>query len=191
MPLAHDLDLAYHTSAETTELMDELCDVYADAYGAVPGEDTRVKSSAFRERASAALHGVNYSLVTARIGDQLVGLAFGYSLWPERGWWDGLQPPPPEGFTEETGSRTVVLPEIEVRRAWQGRGLGRTVHDAFLSRRAEARATLASNVHATGTHALYERWGWRKMGIVPDKPGAYYSEYARFVLPLPLTTAGR
>jgi GNAT superfamily N-acetyltransferase len=191
MPLAHDLALTYHTSAEAAKLMDELCDVYADAYGAVPGEDPRVKSSAFRERASAALHGVNYSLVTARIGNQLVGLAFGYSLQPERGWWDGLQPPPPEGFTEETGSRTVVLSEIEVRRAWQGRGLGRAVHDAFLSSRAEERATLASNVQATRTHALYERWGWRKMGIVPGKPGAYYSEYARFVLPLPLTTAGQ
>ncbi len=48
-----------------------------------------------------------------------------------------------------------------------------------------------SSARASGTHALYERWGWRKMGIVPGKPGAYYSEYARFVLPLPLTTAGR
>lgn len=50
---------------------------------------------------------------------------------------------------------------------------------------------LASNAHATGTHALYERWGWQKIGIVPGKPGAYYSEYVRFVLPLPLTTAGQ
>jgi hypothetical protein len=69
--------------------------------------------------------------------------------------------------------------------------MGRTVHDVFLSRRSEERATLASNVHATGTHALYERWGWRKMGIVLGKPGAYYSEYVSFVLSLPLTTAGR
>ncbi len=191
MSPAHDLALAYRTSAEAAKLMDELCDVYADAYGAVPGEDPRVKSSAFRERASAALLGGNYSLVTANVGDQLVGFAFGYSLRPERGWWDGLQPPPPEGFTEETGSRTVVLSEIEVRGAWQGKGTGRTVHDAFLSSRSEERATLASNARATGTHALYARWGWRKMGIVPGKPGAYYIEYARFVLPLPLTTAGR
>lgn len=196
-PYAHPMasrdnpTLAHHTSTETATLMDELCDAYADAYGAVPGEDTREKSSAFRDRATGALQAANYSLVTARVGDQLVGFAFGYSLRPERGWWDGLRPEPPEGFTVETGSRTVVLAEIEVRRAWQGRGIGRTVHDAFLSQRSEERATLASNPKASDTHALYERWGWQKMGIVPGKPGAYYREYVRFVLPLPLSPAGR
>ena len=45
--------------------MDELCEVYADAYGAVGDEDIHQKSSAFRERATAALHGINYSLATA------------------------------------------------------------------------------------------------------------------------------
>ncbi|MGH3901521.1 MAG: GNAT family N-acetyltransferase [Pseudonocardiaceae bacterium] len=189
MPSAHGLILTHHTGAEAAELMDELCDVYADAYGAVPGEDTWEKSSAFRERATAALQGINYSLVTAHADDQLVGFAFGYSLRPEGGWWDGLQSAPPPGFTEETGSRTVVLSEIEVRRAWQGKGIGRAVHDAFLSQRAEKRATLASNPQAADTHALYERWGWQKMGIVPGKPGAYYREYVRFVVPLPM--AGR
>ncbi len=188
---AHDLTLTQHTSAEAVKIMDELCDVYADAYGAVPGADTREKSSAFRERATAALHGANYSLATAHVGDQLVGFVFGCGLRPERGWWDGLQPPPPEGFTEETGSRTVVLLEIEVRRGWQGSGVGRAVHDAFLSQRSEERATLASNPQAAETHVLYERWGWQKMGIVPGKPGAYYREYVRFVLPLPFPTAGR
>jgi GNAT superfamily N-acetyltransferase len=127
--------------------------------------------------------------VAARVGDQLVGFAFYNSLQPERSWWDGLKPGPPEGFPLETGSCTVVLSEIEVRRAWQGKGVGRAMHDAFLSQRSEERATLASNPKATDTHALYERWGWHQMGIVPGKPGAYYREYVRFVLPLP--TAGR
>lgn len=93
------------------------------------------------------------------------------------------------GFIEETGSRTVVLLKIEVRRAWQGKGIGQTVHDAFLARRPEERATLASNPKASDTHELYERWGWQKVGIVPGGPGVYYREYVRFVLPLPLPTA--
>jgi GNAT superfamily N-acetyltransferase len=191
MPPPDDLTLTQHDSAEAAKLMDELCDAYAEAYGAVPGEDMREKSSAFRGRATAALETANYSLLTARVSGRLVGFAFGYSLRPERGWWDGLSPEPPEGFTEETGSRTAVLAEIEVRRAWQGRGIGRAMHDAFLSQRSEERATLTSNPKATDTHALYERWGWQKMGIVPGKPGAYYPEYVRFVSSLPLPTAGR
>ncbi|MGQ0779008.1 MAG: GNAT family N-acetyltransferase [Pseudonocardiales bacterium] len=136
-----ELTLTCHTTAEAAQLMDELCEVYADAYGAVPGEDNREKSSAFRERATEALEARNYSLVTAEVGGRLVGFAFGYR---------------------------------------------RAVHDAFLSGRSEERATLASNPKATDTHALYERWGWQKMGTVPGKPGSYYPEYVRFVLPLPL-----
>ena len=102
-----------------------------------------------------------------------------------------MSPEPPEGFTEETGSRTVVLAEIEVRRAWQGRGIGRAVYDTFLSQRAEERATLASNPETADTHALYERWGWQKVGTVPGGPDAYYRKYALFVVPLPYATAGR
>jgi GNAT superfamily N-acetyltransferase len=185
-----DPTLAHRTSAEALRLMDELCEVYADAYGAVGGEDIHQKSSAFRERATAALHGVNYSLATAYVGAELVGFAFGYGL-QRRGWWEGLSPEPPEGFTEETGSRTVVLAEIEVRRTWQGRGIGRAVHDTFLSQRAEERATLASNPEAADTHTLYERWGWQKVGTVPGGPGAYYRKYALFVVLLPYATAGR
>jgi hypothetical protein len=37
--LPDDLTLTHHTSAEAAELMDKLCEVYADAYGAVPDED--------------------------------------------------------------------------------------------------------------------------------------------------------
>jgi GNAT superfamily N-acetyltransferase len=191
MSPSDDVTLAHHTSDEAAKVMDELCDVYADAYGAVPGEDTREKSSAFRDRATAALQGLNYSLLTAHVGDQLVGFAFGSSLRPERGWWDGLNPEPPAGFTLETGARTVVLSEIEVRRAWQGKGIGRTVHDAFLSQRSEERATLASDPRAADTHALYERWGWEKVGIVPGEPDTYYREYVCFVLSLPLPMTGR
>lgn len=191
MPPPPDLTLTPRTATDAAYLMDELCEVYADAYGALPGEDSHEKSHAFRERATGALKANNYSLVTAELAGHLVGFVFGYSLQPERGWWDGLSPEPPEGFTEETGLRTVVLAEIEVRRARQGHGIGRTLHDTFLAGRSEERATLASNPEAADTHALYERWGWQKAGRVPGKPSSYYPEYVRFVLPLPLPTTRR
>ena len=52
MSLPSEPTLAHHTSAEAARLMDELCEVYADAYGAVAGEDIHQKSVAFRERDS-------------------------------------------------------------------------------------------------------------------------------------------
>ncbi|MBB5867892.1 ribosomal protein S18 acetylase RimI-like enzyme [Allocatelliglobosispora scoriae] len=178
-----------HAAAEVPDLLDALCDVYADAYGHVPGEDSTVKTEAFRDRADAALDASNYELVTAWDSGGIVGFVFGYSLRPERGWWNGLNPEPAPGFIDETGDRTVVLAEIEVRSAWQGRGVGHRLHDEFLGGRGEERATLASNPAAAETHALYQGWGWRRVGVVPGRPGSYYTEYVRFVLPLRPGTA--
>jgi ribosomal protein S18 acetylase RimI-like enzyme len=167
------------------DLMDQLCEVYADAYGEVPGEDTNVKAGAFRDRATGALSARNYELVAAQAGGELVGFVFGYSLPQERDWFAGLQPAPEPDFIDERGGeRTVVLAEIEVRRAWQGRGIGRALHDTFLGGRREERATLTANPVATATHALYQRWGWQRVGVIPGRPGAYYREYAMFVRPL-------
>jgi ribosomal protein S18 acetylase RimI-like enzyme len=178
--------LTHHTAEEVPALLDELCSAYADAYGEVSGEDAGAKVAAFRDRATKALEARNYSLVTARADGELAGFVFGYSVRPDRGWWDGLVPEPAAGFTDETGSRTVVLAEIEVRRAWQGRGLGHRLNDAFLSTRAEERATLATGPKADAARAMYERWGWQRVGTVPGKPGAYFSEYVLYYLPLPI-----
>jgi GNAT superfamily N-acetyltransferase len=185
MTAIDNVTFSFHTADDVAPLLDELCEVYADAYGHVPGEDSRTKTTAFHNRATAALGANNYLLVTARTEGQLVGFVFGYSLRPDRGWWEGLTPEPPEGFTIETGSRTVVLAEIEVRQAWQGQGIGRALQDAFLSRRTEERATLASSPANTQTLARYQHWGWQRMGLTPGKPGAYYREYVLMVLPLP------
>lgn len=179
------------TADAATALMDQLCEVYSDAYGDVPGEDIKVKTDAFRDRATRALDARNYELVTARAGEDIVGFVFGYSLRQERDWFAGLQPEPEPGFTDERGGeRTVVLAEIEVRKAWQGKGIGRGLHDGFLGDRREERATLVANPVATATHALYEGWGWQRIGTHPGRAGAYYREYVVFVRPLPLPDRG-
>jgi hypothetical protein len=79
-----------------------------------------------------------------------------------------------------------VLAEIEVRRRWQGSGVGRALNDAILAGRQDERATLATGPSADTARAIYERWGWQRVGKVSGKPGAYFSEYTLYVLPLPL-----
>jgi GNAT superfamily N-acetyltransferase len=176
--------LVHHAPADVPAILDDVCDAYLDSWGQVEGEDMGVKVAAFRDRATKALDALNYDLVTATGDSLILGFLFGYSLRADRGWWDGLTPEPPEGFTDETGdNRTVVVAEFEVRRAWQGKGVGRAIHDEFLSHRMERRATLAARPRAHDLHAMYGRWGWQVMGTVPGKPGAYYKEYARLVLP--------
>jgi len=184
MALPNDeVDLAHHDGQAAEAMLDELCDAYADAYGVEPGE----KVDAFRGRASKQFARPGFALVTARAVERLVGFAFGYVLQPDTHWWTGLAPAPGEDFETETGARTFVLSEIEVRRAWQGSGVGRRIHDALLGDRREERATLATGPDAEA-QAVYLGWGWQSVGRVPGADGDYYSAYDLFVLPLP--TAG-
>ncbi len=180
-----DVTLAHHDGDAAGALLGELCSVYADAYGVEP---TTEKTSAFRVRAGKQFDRPGFALVTAQTEGGLIGFAFGHTL-PEGDtyWWKGLEPAPPAEFTAETGSRTFVLSEIEVRRAWQDKGVGRAVHDALLGERQEERATLATGPEAP-SQPVYDRWGWQKVGRVPGTGGDYYSAYDLFVISLPLGT---
>ncbi len=179
-----DYALAHHDGAAAALLLDELSAVYADAYGVEPGE----KTEAFRGRAQRAFETAGFDLVTARADGELAGFVFGYSMPADSLWWQGLEPSQSADFYRETGTRTAVLSEIEVRRALQRQGLGRRLHDAFLSARREERATLATGVDVPSRH-VYPRWGWTEVGVVPGTPGAYFSAYRRFILPLTSSTA--
>lgn len=176
--------LTHHNGHEAAHLLDRLSDAYADAYGAAPDSD---KTAAFRHRALRQFGQPGFALVTATEGDQLLGFAFGRTLPAgDTHWWGGLQPEPPADFRTETGTRTWVLAEIEVRRTHQGHGLGRALHDAVLTARPEERATLATAPDAA-VQAAYTSWGWQPVGRVPGADGEYYSAYDLFVLPLPLS----
>jgi GNAT superfamily N-acetyltransferase len=114
----------------------------------------------------------------------LIGFAFGYTLKKgDTHWWGGVQPEPSAAFLVETGSRTFVLSEIEIRRDWQSRGVGRLVHDELLSERSEERATLATGPDGAA-QPTYRSWGWEKVGRIPGQDDDYYSAYDLFVLPL-------
>jgi ribosomal protein S18 acetylase RimI-like enzyme len=182
MPSTDDVTLSYHESDEATKLLEQLCDVYADAYGV---EQDGEKTSAFRTRAIKALERPRYGLIVAQDNNQIIGFAFGYALPADTFWWDGLTPAGPEGFTTEDGTRTFVLAEIEVRRAWQGKGVGRALNDAILGRRSEERATLATGPNTDAAQALYEHWNWQPVGKILGEVGSYFSEYILYVLPLP------
>jgi GNAT superfamily N-acetyltransferase len=180
------ITLVRYEAAAVPLLLDGICAVYADAYGKIPGENSTVKVAAFRERATKALTRPGYELVTAHEGDELAGFVFGYALSSDTHWWDDLTPQPSPDFLREDGTRTFVVAEIEVGKQWQGSGVGRALHDAVLNDRREGRATLATGPGADTARAIYEGWGWQKVGVVPGTPGDYFSEYTLYVLPLPL-----
>jgi ribosomal protein S18 acetylase RimI-like enzyme len=184
--LPDGLTLTGYDAAGAADHIDVLCTVYRDAYGDVPGEDPDAKVNAFRNRAARALNARNYGLVVASAArGPVIGFVFGYSLNPDRGWWDGLDPLPEPGFTDERdGCRTVVLAEIEVAREFQHHGVGRALHDHFLATRGEERAALCTGPDNTAAVDLYQSWGWHRVGSVPESPEAYYRTYVCMVKPL-------
>jgi len=163
--------------------VDDLLSVYADAYGAEAGDR---KVTAFADRLASALRRPGFEVAFASVGGAgLVGFAFGYPLPAgDTHWWAGLRPEPASGFAVETGSRTFVLAEIEVRREFQGSGVGRRLHDLLLTGRSEERATLAVNPTADRSHAIYRSWGWELAGQVPGSSGDYFDAYDLFVISL-------
>ncbi|MFI1852948.1 GNAT family N-acetyltransferase [Streptomyces sp. NPDC020480] len=180
----NDVSLSHHGGEEASGLLEELCDAYADAYGVEPGKE---KTTAFRRRAERQFTRPGFALVTARDGGWLAGFVFGHTLPAgDKHWWGGVEPEPTAEFLLETGSRTWVLSEIEVRRPWQGKGVGRALHDAVLGARSEERATLATGPDAAA-QPVYESWGWRRVGRIPGDEGDYYSAYDLFVLELPVS----
>ncbi|TQS41822.1 GNAT family N-acetyltransferase [Cryptosporangium phraense] len=170
------IDVHRHDASAVPTLIDQLCDVYADAYGVEPGE----KVDGFRRRMERASTDPGFELFTVEANGALVGFAFGYPLRPDTKWWDGLVPEPVVGFADEDGTRTVVLSEIEIRRAVQQQGIGRRLHDAFLAARPEPRATLATGADSP-SQEVYPRWGWTRAGTVPGGPNDYFAGYVLFV----------
>jgi GNAT superfamily N-acetyltransferase len=104
-----------------------------------------------------------------------VGFAYGVPLGPNTLWWTVMTAPLPEEYTRETGSRTLALNEIVVRKAWRGTGTAHRLHEELLSGRNEERVTLLVNPKAGDgkLQAVYERWGYEKIGEqqpFPDSP---------------------
>ncbi|MEK8173320.1 GNAT family N-acetyltransferase [Streptomyces sp. M19] len=141
--------------------------MYADAYGVAPSEE---KTAAFRRRAEKQFSRPGFLLVTARAGGHLVGFVFGYALPAgDTHWWGGVRPEPTAEFLEETGARTWVVSEIEVRRARQGKGVGercmtrRSAHGAKTERRWRRAPMLQYSLcmkHGAGRESVGFRGRW-------------------------------
>ncbi|SFQ47624.1 Acetyltransferase (GNAT) domain-containing protein [Actinomadura madurae] len=143
----------------------------------------------FADRFSGYAKAPGFEIVIARLGEEPVGQAFGYALPPSARWWNGLTTPVPDGFTEETGSRTFALNELMVVPEWQGKGVAHALHDALLGGRAEERATLLVREDNGSAQRAYGRWGWRKIGKLrpfPDSP-----HFDAMILDLPPGAGGR
>jgi ribosomal protein S18 acetylase RimI-like enzyme len=102
-----------------------------------------------------------FRMITAREGDRLVGLAYGYLGGPEEWWHDRVA----AAMTDEQRDEWLQpghfeLAELMVSPAERRRGLGGQLHDALLAGLSAPTAVLSTQAHNDPALALYGRRGW-------------------------------
>ncbi|QHC33407.1 GNAT family N-acetyltransferase [Streptomyces sp. HF10] len=99
----------------------------------------------------------DWQCVSGWEGGSLVGYAYG-SMFTPGGWWKGHRRP--------TGLRGPVyaFSELMVIPKWRGTGRARELHDALLEEVTAGVVTLQVDSGHPKVQALYEGWGYRKVG---------------------------
>ncbi|MGW5349297.1 N-acetyltransferase family protein [Streptomyces sp. NPDC004031] len=175
MTTAPALDLRHYTHDDLPRIRQTILDVHAAAYA---GDMTE-----FDERFPWFVDhwGGNpgFACVIAYDGDDAVGFAYGAPGTPGREWWRDHLDPAPEKH------RTFSYSELAVVPRWRKKGVAEQLSRALMDGRAEDLAVLLVDVQHPRVQALYESWGYRKVGErrpFPDSP-----VYAVMIAELPLT----
>ncbi|MEV8530837.1 GNAT family N-acetyltransferase [Streptomyces sp. NPDC051211] len=139
--------------------------VYAEAFAEPPYNETEDDVAAAFRRFPVQARNRGFRAALARDEDGgPIGMAYGYPLRPDAGWWDELTEPVPDDMRREDGHRTFGLMELAVRGPWRGQGVARRLHETLLDGIGAERVLL--NVHPAGkaASAAYRAWGYRKIG---------------------------
>ncbi|XVQ10978.1 GNAT family N-acetyltransferase [Spirillospora sp. CA-255316] len=183
--MTKDLTFSRHDPAETTAILDSvIVPLYEASHADVIGNPF-YSGERFAERVRGYAKAPGFEIVVARIADEPVGQAFGYTLQKNSRWWDGLTTPVPDGFTTETGSRTFAFNELMVVPSWHGKGVAHALHDELLGGRDEQRATLLVREDNTSAQNAYRRWGWKKIGKLQPFEDSPHFDSMIIALPLP------
>lgn len=153
-------------------LLNPICDLYDEVFSEPPFFWREDESELHRERLLGLLEDPSFGIAVIRVGVELVGFAYGFTVPPDTKRWSRLMEPVSVQMTSEWPGRTFLLFDYAVRNGYRGRGIGRTLHDALLGSRTEERATLTVQPMATDTKRIYEHWSWYQVGQVEGGPTA-------------------
>ncbi|MFE5300656.1 GNAT family N-acetyltransferase [Streptomyces sp. NPDC056632] len=166
----------HHDAAEIRQI---LLDVHTDAYATEVDDFHDEDRFAWYVDHWSGLPG--FDCVIAYDGDEPAGYAYGAPASEGREWWRKYLSPAP------TNPATFSLSELMVRPKWRATGLSAQLHTELVERRPEPLSVLLVDTAHPRVQALYETWGYTKIG--ERQPFADSPLYAVMLRGLPDATS--
>ena len=158
-----DLDVRRYSREDLPQIRQTIIDIHADAQGEQT-DDFRKKFPWFVDHWGSR---DGYACVIAWDGDTAVGFAYGAPAVDGREWWREYVEEPPEKHL------TFAYSELAIRQAYRKQGISDLLSRSLLEGRDEDLALLLVDVEHPRVQALYEDWGFKKVGVqqpFPDSP---------------------
>ena len=169
------LDMRHYTHDDLAEIRQTILDIHADAYADAMDDEFNQRFPWFVDHWGG---NPSFACVIAYAGDEAVGFAYGAPATPQREWWrEHLDPAPEKDLT-------FSFSEMAVRTKYRKTGAAEQLARALMEDRDEDLAVLLVDTEHPRVQALYEQWGYRKVGErqpFPDSP-----VYAVMIVDLPV-----
>ncbi|MFH9677833.1 GNAT family N-acetyltransferase [Streptomyces sp. NPDC017405] len=158
------IDLRRFGHEDLPAIRQTLLDVHADAYADEMDDEFNQRFPWFVDHWGGH---PGFACVIGYDGDEPVGFAYGAPATEGREWWrEHLDEPPAD-------DSTFSVSELMVRPQWRKTGTAERLHEALIENRTEALAVLLVDPGHPKVEALYETWGYRRIGNrqpFPDSP---------------------
>lgn len=132
----------------------------ADFEGAVAVYAEYVGSTVEAHRAFFLSHAQrrDYVGIVAKVGPQVVGVAFGEASLPGQWWHDVVARH--VGASHPALQEAWVLTQLNVLQAYRDRGIGGDLHDAIIDRQPYHHVLLSTQQRNLAAQRFYKRRGW-------------------------------